>query len=155
MRSTQRVAAWFWTASSSWAETGLDEVDDLVAKLRKRMRKGQLVVTSQVDLPRTGFERKLVLSGLDAGSSRRLLRSLVRGDAQLDGASEARLLDFAEGHPLALRLIAALVEFSGVGEQRGPGNRAGGRTGRGGPRNVPNRIAGLRWRSACRSRTGC
>ena len=97
------------------AETGLDEVDDLLANLRRGMRKGQLVVTSQVDLPRTGFDRKLVLSGLDAGSSRRLLRSLVRGDARLDGASEARLLDFAEGHPLAVRLLAALVEHLGAG----------------------------------------
>ena len=111
------------------AENGMDEVDDLLAKLRRGMRKGQLVVTSQVDLPRTGFDRKFVLSGLDPESSRGLLRSLVRGDARLDGASEAHLLDFAEGHPLALRLIAALVEYLGsersaVREIRQDGARA-------------------------------
>ena len=94
---------------------GLDELDDLLADLRKRLRKAQLVVTSQVDLPRTGFDGKLVLSGLDAGSSRRLFRSFVRGDAQVDGVSETQLLGFAEGHPLALRLIAALVEYLGSG----------------------------------------
>ena len=97
------------------AEAGLDEVDDVLAGLRKRMRKGQLVVTSQVDLPRTVFDRKVVLSPLDTGSSRRLMRSLVRGDARLDGASEAQLLDFADGHPLSLRLVAALVEYLGSG----------------------------------------
>ena len=97
------------------AEAGLDEVDDLLADLRKRIRKAQLVVTSQVDLPQTGFDQKLVLSGLDARSSRRLLRSLIRGDVQFDDVSEAQLLDFAEGHPLALRLVAALVEYLGSG----------------------------------------
>ena len=97
------------------AEAGLDAVDDLLADVRKKMRKAQLVVTSQVDLPRTDFDRKLALSGLDPESCRRLFRSLVRGDARLDGVSEAELLDFAEGHPLALRLIAALVEYLGSG----------------------------------------
>ena len=98
------------------AEAGLDAVDDLLADVRKRMQKAQLVVTSQVDLPRTGFDRKLALSGLDSESCRRLFRSLVGGDARLDGVGEAQLLDFAEGHPLALRLIAALVEYLGSGQ---------------------------------------
>ena len=97
------------------AEAGLDAVDDLLADVRKRMQKAQLVVTSQVDLPRTGFDWKLALSGLDPESCRRLFRSFVRGDARLDGVSEAQLLGFAEGHPLALRLIAALVEYLGSG----------------------------------------
>lgn len=98
------------------AEAGLDAVDDLLADVRARMRKAQLVVTSQVDLLRTGFDRKLVLSGLDPESCRRLFQSLMRGGARLDNVSEAQLLDFAEGHPLALRLIAAMVEYLGSGQ---------------------------------------
>ena len=97
------------------AEAGLDDVDDLLADVRNRMRNAQLVVTSQVDLPRTGFDKKLALSGLDRESCRRLFRSLVRGSAQLDDTSESHLLDFADGHPLSLRLIAATVEHLGSG----------------------------------------
>lgn len=77
------------------------------------MQKTQLVVTSQVDLPRTGFDWKLPLPGPDADSCRRLSRSFVRGDAGLDGVSEAQLLNSAEGRPPALRLIAALAEYPG------------------------------------------
>ena len=96
-----------------FAEAGLDAVDDLLADVRKRMQKAQLVVTSQVDLPLTSFDQKLFLSSLDRESCRRLLRLRVRGNTRLDDTSEGQLLDFAEGHPLALSLIAALVEHLG------------------------------------------
>ena len=98
------------------AEAGLDAVDDLMANVRKRMQKAQLVVTSQVNFPRTGFDRKLALSGLDTESCRRLFRTLVRDDVRIDDVSEAQLLSFAEGHPLALRLIAILVEYLESGQ---------------------------------------
>ena len=98
------------------AEAGLDAVDDLMANVRKRMQKAQLVVTSQVNLPQTGFDRKLALSGLDPESCRRLFRSLVRDDVKIDDVSEAHLLSFAEGHPLTLHLIAIMVEYLESGQ---------------------------------------
>ena len=92
-----------------------DQVDDLLADLRNRTTNTQFVVTSQVDLHRTPFDEKHTIAGLRAESSRRLLRSLVQDKPSLDEASEAALLEFAEGHPLALRLIAALVTHLGSG----------------------------------------
>ena len=93
----------------------LDEVDDFLADLKKRTMDTQFVVTSQVELQRTPFDEKHVLSGLESEPSRTLLRSLVEHRSSLDNASEAALLAFAEGHPLTLRLTAGLVNYLGSG----------------------------------------
>ena len=77
----------------------LDELDDLVADLSNRTICTQLVVTSQVDMQRTIFDKKLVLLGLEVEPSRKLLRSLVQDGTSLDRESEAALLAFSEGHP--------------------------------------------------------
>ena len=95
------------------ATAGLDSLDDFLMDLRNRLKKTQIIVTSQVDLPRTGFDRKFTMSGLDSEASRRLLKSLLNDESQLD--TETELLDFAEGHPLTLRLVASLVEYFGSG----------------------------------------
>ena len=93
----------------------LDEVDDLLADLKNRTKNTQFVVTSQVELQRTPFDRRHVLSGLEAEPSRSLFRSLVQHRTNLDNVSEAALLAFAEGHPLTLRLTAVLVNYLGSG----------------------------------------
>ena len=96
------------------SSVGLDELDDLLTDLRNGLNKAQIVVTSQVDLPRVGFDKKFRLSGLDYEASRRLLRSLLPNDFRLD--SESELLDFAEGRPLTWRLVASLIEYFGSGQ---------------------------------------
>ena len=96
--------------------SALDEIDDLLAELVNRTKVSQFVVTSQVDLQRTPFDSKHVLTGLAHEASRQLLRSCVQDGAALNSHSEAALLAFAEGHPLTLRLIAALVDHLGSGE---------------------------------------
>ena len=93
----------------------LDDIDDLLAELKTRTANTQLVVTSQVDLQRTLFDKKYLLIGLDAEASRGLLRSLVHENTPLDVNSETELLTFVEGHPLAIRLTAALVDYFGAG----------------------------------------
>ena len=93
----------------------LDQLDDLLTDLKDRTVSTQFVVTSQVDMQRTLFDKKYVLEGLDSESSRELLRSLVLDTEHLDIESESALLAFVEGHPLALRLTAALVEHLGSG----------------------------------------
>lgn len=93
----------------------LDDVDDLLSKLKNSTRKTQFVVTSQVDLQRTIFDKKHVLVGMEAEPSQRLFRSLIEDDIKLDNDSEVALLAFCAGHPLALRLTSALVNHLGSG----------------------------------------
>ena len=93
----------------------LEDIDDLLAELKGRTANTQFVATSQVDLQRTLFDRKLSLTRLGVRPSRELLRTLVPDGTALDVDSESGLLAFVEGHPLAVRLTAALVGYIGSG----------------------------------------
>ncbi len=92
------------------AESSPDDVDDLLVKLQKISLKAQFVVTSQVSIQRTHFDHKIDLTGLEPDWSVALLRSLVGEHAGRDKESRTHLLEFADGHPLTIRLIAMLVE---------------------------------------------
>ena len=90
----------------------LDEMDDLLWRLSDGASGALFVATSQVGLPRTLFDARLDMTGLGLVTSRSLLRSLVDSKA-LDAESEAQILAYADGHPLALRLISAQVRYFG------------------------------------------
>ena len=93
--------------------SALDDTDDLLAGLLGRTRSTRFLVTSQVNLQRTSFDHKQLLTGLAPGPSRELLQSSVIEEVDTDEAGLATLLAFCEGHPLALRLTGALVEHVG------------------------------------------
>jgi tetratricopeptide (TPR) repeat protein len=93
----------------------LDAVDDLLAELQLLTSDTQFVVTSQVDLARTRCEERLRIGGLDEDAGRDVLRALIAAQVPLNFESENRLLGFCEGHPLALRLTAALAVHFGSG----------------------------------------
>ena len=95
------------------AGSALDDTDDLLAGLLGRTKRTRFLVTSQVNLQRTRFDHKPLLTGLAPGPSRELLQSSVSEEVDADEAGQAELLAFCEGHPLALRLTGALVEHIG------------------------------------------
>ena len=95
------------------AGSALDDTDDLLAGLLGRTRSTRFLVTSQVNLQRTSFDHKQLLTGLAPGPSRELLQSSVIEEVDADEAGLATLLAFCDGHPLALRLTGALVEHVG------------------------------------------
>ena len=97
-----------------WANGPATEVvDDLLDELKNSTVHAQFVVTSQVDLQRTVFDERRELAGLAREPSRRLLRSALRDGTHIDAHSERSLLAFADGHPLALRLVAKLADYLG------------------------------------------
>ena len=91
----------------------LEAVDDLLAELQLLTSDTQFVMTSQVDLARTRCEERLRIGDEEAG--RRVLRALIAAQVSVDPKSEKGLLDFCEGHPLPLRLTAALAAYFGSG----------------------------------------
>lgn len=93
----------------------LDALDDWISVLQARLSTAQVLVTSQVDLQRTRFDRLVSLDGIDEQSSQRLLEQFVRPGTPLDRISNAALVAFADGHPLTLRIVAALVNYFGSG----------------------------------------
>ncbi|MDB5407569.1 MAG: hypothetical protein JWL84_2481 [Rhodospirillales bacterium] len=86
------------------AGCGLEAVSNLISRLTSDGLNIQVVVTSQVRLPEIAFGMELELGKLDETSSALILPSPARGQR-----SVPRLLEFADGHPLTLRIIAALV----------------------------------------------
>ena len=107
------------------AGSALDDTDDLLAGLLARTKSTRFLVTSQVNLQRTRFDHKQLLTGLAPGPSRELLQSSVIEEVDADEAGLVALLAFCEGHPLALRLTGALVEH--VGSWAGAANEVGRR----------------------------
>lgn len=93
----------------------LDAIDDWIYDLQTRMGATQILVTSQVDLQRTRFDRQIYLGGLDDKASCQLLADFVRKETPFDCHSRNALVAFADGHPLTLRLAAMLVNFFGSG----------------------------------------
>lgn len=93
----------------------LEAADDLLAELQLLTSHTQFVITSQVDLARTRCEERLRIGGLSEEAGRDVLRTLIAAQVPFDTGSEKGLLDFCEGHPLALRLSAALAAHFGSG----------------------------------------
>ena len=94
----------------------IDAVDDLLDELKNSTVQTQFVVTSQVDLLRTVFDERRYVEGLVPETSRRLLRSALRAETHIDADSESWLVEFADGHPLTLRLAAKLADYLGSGQ---------------------------------------
>jgi uncharacterized protein YjbI with pentapeptide repeats len=90
----------------------LDQVDtaDTLERLRRELTDASILVTTrQRDLAEAGGT-PVGLSGLTRQESRAYLEAMLPGDARaqaLDG-----VLDYIEGHPLALRLTATLLDRS-------------------------------------------
>lgn len=93
----------------------LDAIDDWIYHLQTRTVSTQVLVTSQVDLQRSRFDRQICLQGLDDESSHQVLNHFVRPGTPFDSHYRGMLLAFADGHPLTLRLLATLVNFFGSG----------------------------------------
>lgn len=91
-----------------------DEVADLLERLLADSSDTLILVTSQVSVPWLRFDRELRLGPLDDEASIDLL------DAPAEGGSlqpaTTKLLQFADGHPLTLRILAALIRHFGATE---------------------------------------
>lgn len=86
---------------------GLAAVADLVERLTADGQDIQVVVTTQARLPEIAFDADLPLAALDRTASAELLP----GD--VDQIDREDLLDIGDGHPLTLRILAALVRHLG------------------------------------------
>ena len=89
------------------AGCGLVAVARLIERLVAEAHDVQVVVTTQARLPEIDFDVDLLLSGLDHAASAMLLPREVPED-ELPG-----LLELGDGHPLTLRILAALVRHLG------------------------------------------
>lgn len=89
------------------AACGLVAVAHLVERLVAEAHDVQVVVTTQARLPEIDFDVDLLLSGLDHTASAMLLPREV-SEEELPG-----LLELGDGHPLTLRILAALVRHLG------------------------------------------
>ncbi|USR00334.1 HNH endonuclease [Sphingomonas aerolata] len=86
---------------------GLPAVSRMVERLAADGEDIQVVLTTQARLPEIAFDADLPLDRLDRHSSAHLLPADVRKD------DLAGLLEIGDGHPLTLRILAALVRHLG------------------------------------------
>ncbi len=89
-------------------ECGLPAVSRMVERLAADGEDIQVVLTTQARLPEIAFEADLPLDRLDPASSALLLPTEIRKDELTD------LLEIGDGHPLTLRILAALVRHLGA-----------------------------------------
>ncbi len=87
----------------------LDGVSDLIGELVEANLGGQIIVTSQTTLPGVPFDAEHGLKGLDADASRAVLRDFARDHLGTTVPAIHKLLDLADGHPLTLKIMGALV----------------------------------------------
>ncbi len=87
---------------------GLRAVSRMVERLVADGEDIQVVLTSQARLPEIAFEADLALDRLDQNSSALLLPAEIEKDELAD------LLEIGDGHPLTLRILAALVRHLGA-----------------------------------------
>ena len=89
-----------------------DGLDDLLDSLMASATSTQFVLTSHVLFPGVPFEAVLRLSGLAPEAARSVLvRNVVVGSR--DEPAVERLIEFADGHPLSLRIMTALIAHFG------------------------------------------
>lgn len=86
---------------------GLAAVARMVERLATDGADVQVVVTTQARLPEVAFDADLPLGGLEPAASAMFMPAEIQ-DRELAG-----LLEFADGHPLTLRILAALVRHFG------------------------------------------
>jgi tetratricopeptide (TPR) repeat protein len=90
------------------AACGVAAVSQVISELMSDGLGIQLVVTSQARLPEIAFETELQVERLDLEASARMLPTPECGRERV-----SQLLQFADGHPLTLRILAALVRHFG------------------------------------------
>ncbi|WP_447763398.1 tetratricopeptide repeat protein [Sphingopyxis panaciterrae] len=87
-----------------------DEIADFIEGLLLEQSDTLILVTSQTSLPGLHFDRELRLGPLGQEASLGLIAD--RHD-ELPSSDVERLLRFADGHPLTLRIISALIQHFG------------------------------------------
>lgn len=90
---------------------GQDEVSDLLERLLSDYTDTIILVTSQVRIPWLQFGLELRLGPISDGASVNLLG--VGADDVGHETSIKKLLEFADGHPLTLRILTAVVRHYG------------------------------------------
>ncbi|KIU01058.1 hypothetical protein, partial [Staphylococcus aureus] len=94
---------------------GRDFVADLIDRLVSDTSDTILVVTSQMSLPSFVPDAHVRLRPVDRSAAEAVLRRGLTDEAALDEQSLSALLDFADGHPLTLKILSALVRHFGSG----------------------------------------
>jgi tetratricopeptide (TPR) repeat protein len=88
-----------------------DAVMDFIKNLLKYSSRAKLIITSQNNFIEHDIKYKAIsLSGLPKTNWSKCLVNFIGKDAKIDGHFQ-RLANYAEGHPLTLRIIAGLVTF--------------------------------------------
>jgi len=88
----------------------LDEFEDALTQLHRDTINTQFVITSQVMLYRFSADTRLQLKGLDESASKSLFNeTCANHDASHNNSNETELLQFCDGHPLAIRFAGILA----------------------------------------------
>jgi tetratricopeptide (TPR) repeat protein len=95
------------------SRTSIDDLEDFVADLVEQTSSAQFLFTSQLNLQRIPSDGTVRLRRMDRESSRRLFVASIAQVKEIDSKTEAKLLEFCEGHPLTIRLVGSLVDFFG------------------------------------------
>jgi tetratricopeptide (TPR) repeat protein len=92
-----------------------DEVEDFLTNLMLKTESLQLIITTQVDLKLFDHQQHtLQLSGIDDASALSIIKSLLPGTLPLSGDEINWILEFCNGHPLSIKLLAMLIQFYGA-----------------------------------------
>ncbi len=91
-----------------------DEVEDLINNLLIHTAEVQLLITSQIDLSIFDYEQhKIQLSGIDDSPILIILKHLLPDNIALSNDDINWILNFCNGHPLSIKLLASLIKFLG------------------------------------------
>ncbi|HMX00938.1 MAG TPA: hypothetical protein PKL56_18280 [Cyclobacteriaceae bacterium] len=89
-----------------------DAVEDFLNALLTKTSNSQIIITTQIDLTVFDQQKKVItLDGLDRDESNILLEELLGEEMTPPPDHIGWLLDFCNGHPLCIRLIASLIKF--------------------------------------------
>jgi tetratricopeptide (TPR) repeat protein len=92
----------------------IEELEDFFSLLIKQSAKAQFIFTSQVDLHAVPLQTRLPLDPVGESASRKIIQHASGMPKQFFRTAKSEtawLLTFCEGHPLTLRIVAALLRY--------------------------------------------
>jgi NB-ARC domain len=89
-----------------------DKIEDFISELLLKAPNVQLLITSQIDLSLLDQSLKIFkLQGLGIDESTTLIDHLLNEEVKINDSELNWILDFCNGHPLSLKLIATLLNY--------------------------------------------
>jgi tetratricopeptide (TPR) repeat protein len=89
-----------------------DRIESFLLELMTQTKNTQIIITSQIDLTILDHSKNVVeLKALDKPESIKLLNLTLEEDFGISSENKDWLLDFSNGHPLSIKLVASLLKF--------------------------------------------